>query len=100
MRDPTSAYTFLNFLHTEGRLAQYINREEKVPSRREWSAYLAWAAQRMQSYAHYGRTVTDIQPVERDGKVVYLRVLAKNSLTGESETLYARNVTTLSLIHI
>lgn len=94
MRDPTSAYTFLNFLHTEGRLAQYINREEKVPSRREWSAYLAWAAQRMQSYAHYGRTVTDIQPVERDGKVVYLRVLAKNSLTGESETLYARNVTT------
>lgn len=94
MRDPTSSYSFLNFLHTQGRLMQYINREEKVPSRREWSAYLAWAAQRMDSYVKYSRTVSDIQPVERNGKVVYLKVLSKNTITGELETVYARNVTT------
>ena len=94
MRDPTSAYSFLNFLHTQGRLAQYINREEKVPSRREWSAYLAWAAQRMDSYVQYNRVVTDIEPVERHGKVAFLKVLAKNLATGEQETVLARNVTT------
>ncbi|KAI3625952.1 hypothetical protein CBS9595_001313 [Malassezia furfur] len=94
MRDPTSAYSFLNFLHTQGRLAQYINREEKVPSRREWSAYLAWAAQRMDSYVQYSRVVTDIEPVERHGKVAFLKVLAKNLATGAQETVLARNVTT------
>ncbi|WFD05055.1 taxifolin 8-monooxygenase [Malassezia vespertilionis] len=94
IRDPTSSFTFLNFLHWQGRLVQYINREEKVPSRREWSAYLAWAARRMDQYAHYSQSVQDIQPVEQDGKVAYLRVISKNLLTNEIETLYARNVST------
>lgn len=92
MRDPTSSFTFLNYLHTQHRLVQYINREEKVPSRKEWSAYMAWAAQRLDRYAQYGRTVTDLQPVERDGKVAYIRVLATNNETGASESVCARNV--------
>lgn len=94
MRDPTSAYTFLNFLHCQGRLVQYINREEKVPSRKEWSAYLAWAAQRMNFYTRYSRSVVDIEPVERNGVVDHLRISAKNTITGEVEIVLARNVTT------
>ncbi|WFC98198.1 taxifolin 8-monooxygenase [Malassezia yamatoensis] len=94
MRDPTSAYSFLNFLHSQGRLAQYINREQTVPSRREWSAYLAWAAQRMDCYVRYSRKVVEIKPKEQHGKVAYLEVLAKNHVTGETETIRTRNITT------
>ncbi|WFD25447.1 taxifolin 8-monooxygenase [Malassezia nana] len=90
MRDPTSSFTFLNFLHSEGRLMQYINREEKVPSRREWSAYLAWAARRMDAYAHYGCDVQDIVPeTQEDGCIAYRVVFQRN---GISESLLARNL--------
>ena len=89
MRDPTSAYTFFNFLHTEGRLMQYINREEKVPSRREWSAYLAWAARHMAAYVRYAHEVTDIVPVQRDGQCLYRLQCATPS---GARDMYARNV--------
>ena len=89
MRDPTSAYTFFNFLHTEGRLMQYIIREEKVPSRREWSAYLAWAARHMAAYVRYAHEVTDIVPVQRDGQCLYRLQCATPS---GARDMYARNV--------
>ncbi|WFD21742.1 taxifolin 8-monooxygenase [Malassezia equina] len=91
MRDPTSSYTFLNFLHCEGRLMQYINREEKVPSRREWSAYLAWAAQRMDAYVRYGCDVQDIVPeTQKNGCVAYRVVYRRGGKHVES--LLAQNV--------
>ena len=63
MRDPTSYFSFTNFLHVHGRLPAYINRADGVPSRREWSAYLAWAARGMQQYVRYSHAVLDIEPV-------------------------------------
>ncbi|KAL4400182.1 taxifolin 8-monooxygenase [Malassezia pachydermatis] len=92
MRDPTSSSSFLNFLHSEGRLMQYINREEKVPSRREWSAYLAWAAHRMQQYVQYGRRVVDVVPVEHGHTLDHYRVICEHVETGEKEEFLARNL--------
>ncbi|MCP5915927.1 lysine N(6)-hydroxylase/L-ornithine N(5)-oxygenase family protein, partial [Klebsiella pneumoniae] len=86
MRDPTSSCTFLNFLHEEGRLMPYINREEKVPSRREWSAYLAWAAKRMDSYVRYGRQVVDIVPMEEKGVLSYYRIECEHVETKQRES--------------
>lgn len=92
MRDPTSSCTFLNFLHEEGRLMQYINREEKVPSRREWSAYLAWAAKRMESYVRYGRQVVDIVPMEENGVFSHYRIECEHVVTKQRESFFSRNV--------
>jgi len=92
MRDPTSSCTFLNFLHEEGRLMPYINREEKVPSRREWSAYLAWAAKRMESYVRYGRQVVDIVPMEEKGVLSYYRIECEHVETKQRESFFSRNV--------
>ena len=92
MRDPTSSFTFLNFLHEHGRLMPYINREEKVPSRREWSAYLAWAAKRMDSFVRYGRQVVDIVPIEENGSFSYFQVECLENSTQKRESFFARNV--------
>lgn len=63
LRDPTSTYSFYNYLHSHGRLARYINKEQGVPSRREWTAYLAWAARRMADAVSYGQNVVSIEPL-------------------------------------
>lgn len=110
LRDPTSTYSFFNYLHSQGRLAHYINKEQNVPSRREWTAYLAWAAKRMNDVVSYGQDVVSIEPLTfvnsvdaKDGCVVarsaksqehdplclYRIITRKN---GELSTLYARTI--------
>ena len=92
MRDPTSYYSFTNYLHVHGRLAAYINRASSVPSRREWSAYLSWAAALMQQYTRYAHQVQSIKPVHgADGKVAFVQVIASDA-QGTLHTFGARNV--------
>ncbi|KAF9517904.1 hypothetical protein BS47DRAFT_1482875 [Hydnum rufescens UP504] len=47
LRSPTSSYTFINYLHEHNRLVTYINRGSFIPSRREFSDYLFWAANKV-----------------------------------------------------
>lgn len=110
LRDPTSTYSFFNYLHSQGRLAHYINKEQKVPSRREWTAYLAWAAKRMENVVSYGQDVVSIEPLtlissvgdkqislqarsakssELDALCLYRIVTRKN---GQLSTLYTRTI--------
>ncbi|KAH8117288.1 L-lysine 6-monooxygenase (NADPH-requiring)-domain-containing protein [Phellopilus nigrolimitatus] len=44
LRNPSSPFTFLAYLHAQHRLAAFINRGSTVPTRREFADYLAWAA--------------------------------------------------------
>src|SRR5687768_6545487 len=50
LRSPTSSLTFLAFLHDQDRLLPFINRGSFTPTRREFSDYLAWAAQKVASH--------------------------------------------------
>lgn len=67
MRDPTSTFTFVNYLHTMGRLSASINREANIPSRREWSAYLTWCASRLEHLVNYGEEVLSVEPLANSG---------------------------------
>lgn len=67
MRDPTSTFTFVNYLHKVGRLSASINREANIPSRREWSAYLTWCASRLTHLVNYGEQVLSIEPISNSG---------------------------------
>ncbi|KAJ1020729.1 hypothetical protein NDA16_004121 [Ustilago loliicola] len=113
LRDPTSTYSFFNYLHSHGRLARYINKEQSVPSRREWTSYLAWAARRMIDAVSYGQDVVSIEPFtlasaspdakqdtvsvrpasneEADVLCLY-RVRTRDEATGQIVTRYARNL--------
>ncbi|PWN37632.1 uncharacterized protein FA14DRAFT_110621, partial [Meira miltonrushii] len=100
MRDPTSSFTFTNYLHQQGRLAAFINREASIPSRRDWSAYLHWAAKRMQDSVSYGQEVVNVEPAEivagtttQSPRVQKWRVTLRSIETGETTTMLARNIT-------
>lgn len=69
MRNPTSAYSFVAFLHDRGRLVDFMNHKTLFPLRIEFHDYLDWAARRMSHLVSYGREVVDVQPVLEDGIV-------------------------------
>lgn len=44
LRNPSSRFTFLNYLHEKQRLQDFINLKTFFPSRHEFNDYLGWAA--------------------------------------------------------
>lgn len=114
MRDPTSYYTFVNYLHKMGRLAASINREANIPSRREWSAYLTWCASHFEDKVRYGEEIISIEPLTnsgankscidhamnqatsanpRDSHVRLLRITSRQRSTGKLIVRLTRNIT-------
>ncbi|KAF8332320.1 L-lysine 6-monooxygenase (NADPH-requiring)-domain-containing protein [Cantharellus anzutake] len=79
LRSPTSSDTFLSYLHEHNRLVTFINRGSFIPSRREYSDYLIWAAEKVARepgvLVHYGERVLSIQS---DGLVVSVTSLSES----------------------
>jgi lysine N6-hydroxylase len=63
MADPTSRWSFLNYLKESGHLYAFYIRESFYPLRREYDDYCRWAAERVGS-VRFGQPVTS---VEHDG---------------------------------
>lgn len=59
-RDPTSSFSFTNYLHSTGRLNDFINRQTFFPSRAEFTAYLGWVAERLTVDVRWSTTVDRI----------------------------------------
>ncbi|EPH45534.1 putative Alcaligin biosynthesis enzyme [Streptomyces aurantiacus JA 4570] len=59
LADPTSPYSFLNFLKESGRLYSFYIRENFYPLRREYNDYCRWAAARLSS-VRFGTTATRV----------------------------------------
>lgn len=47
LRDPTSRFSFLSYLHDAGRLNEFTNMGSFLPYRLEISGYLAWVAEQL-----------------------------------------------------
>ena len=101
MRNPCSSFSFTNYLFTKGRLASYINKENSIPSRREWSAYLTWCAERMeremQDIVRYSSEVVSIEvessAASQQSPPKMYKVTYRNTLDGSTTSLFARNIT-------
>ena len=48
-RNPTSEFTFLNYLTERRRLTEFINHKTFFPTRLEFHDYLTWAAQKVET---------------------------------------------------
>lgn len=59
LADPTSPYSFLNYLKEKGRLYSFYIRENFYPLRVEYDDYCRWAANRLSSI-RFSTTVTDV----------------------------------------
>ncbi|MFF5143737.1 lysine N(6)-hydroxylase/L-ornithine N(5)-oxygenase family protein [Streptomyces sp. NPDC013157] len=60
LADPTSPYSFLNYLKEKGRLYPFYIRENFYPLRVEYDDYCRWAAHRLTN-VRFGTTVTQVR---------------------------------------
>lgn len=65
LADPTSPYSFLNYLKESGRIYSFYIRENFFPLREEFNDYCRWAAARLTNI-RFGRTVTQVRFDERE----------------------------------
>ncbi|QNE77165.1 SidA/IucD/PvdA family monooxygenase [Streptomyces finlayi] len=65
MADPTSPYSFLNYLKERGRLYAFYIRENFYPLRTEYNDYCRWAAAKLSSI-RFNQTVRSVTYEESD----------------------------------
>ncbi|MFB7337628.1 lysine N(6)-hydroxylase/L-ornithine N(5)-oxygenase family protein [Streptomyces adustus] len=69
LADPTSPYSFLNYLKERGRLYSFYIRENFYPLRVEYDDYCRWAANKLSSI-RFGTTVATVTYEDTDGHYV------------------------------
>nr|WP_297382498.1 lysine N(6)-hydroxylase/L-ornithine N(5)-oxygenase family protein [uncultured Roseateles sp.] len=87
LRNPSSRFTFLNYLHEKDRLQDFINLKTFFPSRHEFNDYLAWAAAQFEDRCAYGEDVVEVLPEPRAGEVKLLRVRSRDAAGAVRERL-------------
>ncbi|WP_328855269.1 SidA/IucD/PvdA family monooxygenase [Microbispora hainanensis] len=85
LADPTSPYSFLNYLKETGRLYPFYIRESFYALRAEYDAYCRWAAARLRS-VRFGHRVTSVTYDEADGHYVVRAVTDGGAETEHRET--------------
>lgn len=64
LRDPRSRFSFLNYLHSVGRLNEFVNLGSFQPYRTEVSDYFRWAAESLENVRiEYRRRCVGVDPV-------------------------------------
>ncbi|ELR06991.1 hypothetical protein GMDG_02313 [Pseudogymnoascus destructans 20631-21] len=93
-RDPTSPFSFLNYLFSKGRLQKFINLGTFLPARREYEDYMRWCASHFSRAVRYGTEITRVDAVhnEETGKVDRFTVHWIDTATGAPGSATARNV--------
>lgn len=92
LRDPRSNFTFLNYLHKNNRLIDFINLSTFLPARAEYEDYLRWCARHFDDLVRYQTEVVSISPVQEEGPLRIFEVTSRNIKTGVTTTHRARNV--------
>ncbi|MFK4182786.1 lysine N(6)-hydroxylase/L-ornithine N(5)-oxygenase family protein [Streptomyces sparsogenes] len=69
LADPTSPYSFLNYLKETGRLYSFYIRESFYPLREEFNDYCRWVAARLGS-VRFGQEVTSVEYDGAEGRYV------------------------------
>ncbi|KAI0483694.1 L-lysine 6-monooxygenase (NADPH-requiring)-domain-containing protein [Xylaria cf. heliscus] len=93
LRDPTSKFTFLNYLHQNDRLVEFTNLNTFLPARVEYEDYLRWCASSFDDVVRYGNEVISVSPQQTTtGPVSIFTVTSRNVITGVVATHRAKNV--------
>jgi L-ornithine N5-monooxygenase len=91
LRNPTSDFSFLKYLHSRDRLVDFINHKNLFPLRVEFHDYFAWAAERVADRVTYDAEVVAVTPVpDGRGDILALDVVSRSA--GALTTRRARNV--------
>ncbi|WAH56500.1 lysine N(6)-hydroxylase/L-ornithine N(5)-oxygenase family protein [Pseudomonas silvicola] len=91
LRNPTSHFSFVNYLKEQGRLIDFINLRTFYPCRTEFNDYLRWVAEQFADQAVYGEQVLRLEPVAQKGPIDLLRVISRDA-AGVEHARQARSV--------
>jgi len=91
LRNPTSPFSFVNYLQEQGRLIDFINLGTFYPCRMEYNDYLCWVARQFAEQSAYGEEVTRVEPVESAKGVELLKVLSTDA-RGQERFRLARSI--------
>ena len=95
LRNPKSDFTFVNYLHEKGRLAEFSNLGTFLPQRIEFEDYLKWCAEWFEGVAHYSEEVTGVFPEKRiknSQAIDSFIITSKHTGTGEMSSRRAKHV--------
>ncbi|CRK57260.1 Siderophore biosynthesis protein, monooxygenase [Alloactinosynnema sp. L-07] len=92
LRNPVSEFSFLSYLHSRGRLIDFVNHKTLFPLRVEFHDYFEWCAAKVDDQVSYGQEVAAVNPVTIDGKVEYFDVVSRPTAGGDPRTVRARNL--------
>lgn len=95
LRDPRSHFTFLNFLHQNGRLIDFTNLSTFLPARSEYEEYLRWCANHFGDVVRYGQEAISVSPAsasQSGNPVSQFTVSSRNVVTGQISTFKSKNV--------
>lgn len=90
LRNPASRFSFLSYLHSRGRLVDFINHKALYPSRLEFHDYLEWSASSLPEAVDYGCEVLSIDPVREETGTRYLDVRIRRTGPSGTETFVRR----------
>ncbi|MBH5320104.1 lysine N(6)-hydroxylase/L-ornithine N(5)-oxygenase family protein [Paenibacillus sp. GSMTC-2017] len=90
MADPTSPYSYLNYLRAEGRLYAFYFFEKFHIPRQEYNHYCQWVAKQLTS-CQFGQQVVRTTQVTRKDGVCY-EVVVQHAESKEEAIYYARHL--------
>ncbi|KAH7396939.1 L-lysine 6-monooxygenase (NADPH-requiring)-domain-containing protein [Phaeosphaeria sp. MPI-PUGE-AT-0046c] len=91
LRNPRSAFSYVNYLLARKRLIEFANSDRLAPLRVEFEDYLRWCADQFQSQVKYGTEALTVVPVVEDNVVTGWKVNVREA-DGKSSTFHARSI--------
>lgn len=92
LRNPTSRFSFLNYLKHQGRLEDFINLKTFYPTRIEYNDYLQWVASQESAQVRYASLVEEVRLPAEHGNGKHIEVLVRNRTTDAVDTYCTRNL--------
>ncbi|KAF2761325.1 L-ornithine N5-oxygenase sida, partial [Pseudovirgaria hyperparasitica] len=95
LRNPRSEFTFMNYLHKNGRLVEFTNLGTFLPQRVEYEDYMRWCANWFNEVVEYDQEVVQIIPENLSTgsqKVESFIVKSRNRRTNTMTERRTRNV--------
>ncbi|HJE56915.1 MAG TPA: lysine N(6)-hydroxylase/L-ornithine N(5)-oxygenase family protein [Nocardiopsis listeri] len=89
LADPTSPYSFLNYLKETGRLYPFYIRERFYPLRAEYNDYCRWATAKLGETVRFGQRV---ERVEYDAEQGFYLLHSTDTATGGHRLFRARRL--------
>jgi L-ornithine N5-oxygenase len=90
LRNPRTAFSYVNYLLAHDRLVEFANSDRLNPLREEFEDYMRWCAKQFKDEVRYGSEVLGVAP-QATGAVKRWEVAVKDN-AGKTYVVQARNI--------